>query len=185
MCRVNPPCGSRTNVQRSVLPPSLNSSIQGQLQGGASQTLYAVLFRLSQFFLAADQPCSSQSIHIYMAHFLYSSHTLSALVTLFPFSCICSPLHLLRLHTPNSWKKQTSRHTPPHPFFSPCLLWASWRSKAGASPSGSLSCVGSWHWHKRGTRNSSSNKELPLQGSYTIFGRCLEQMVVSYIGPSL
>ena len=94
MCTVDSPCGSRTNAQLSVLlPPSPTSSLQGQLQGGASQTLSAVLFGLSQGFLVADRPCFSQSVHIYIAHSLHSSHTHSSLVILFLFSCICSPPH--------------------------------------------------------------------------------------------
>lgn len=185
MCRVNPPCGSRTNVQRSVLPPNLNSSIQGQLQGGASQTLYAVLFRLAQAFLAADQSCSSQSIHIYMAHSLYSSHTLSALVTLFPFSCICSPLHLLRLHTPSSWKNKQAV-TQHHIHF----LALAFSGQAGGprqEPHQVGTCL-AWVLGtdtKEGPRTAVVTRNYHFRETILLLAGVWNKLVVSYIGPSL
>jgi len=100
--RVDPRCGDWTKVQFSVLlcrsPPS---SLQGQMQGGASQTLSGVFIRLSQGSLAADHPCSSESMHISMVCSLYSSHTHSSLVTLFLFYYIFSPPTFIESSHPN------------------------------------------------------------------------------------
>lgn len=116
MCRVNPPCGSRTNVQRSVLPPSLNSSIQGQLQGGASQTLYAVLFRLSQFFLAADQPCSSSPFtSIWPTSYIPPIHSLPWSLS-FPFP-VFAPLCIYCDFTPQTPEKNKQAVTHHHIHF--------------------------------------------------------------------
>lgn len=76
--------------------------------------------------------------------------------TVLPCQSLFLPLCLL----PSAFIE--SSHPELHPYLSPHLLCASWRSKAGALPNGNYSCVASRHWHKRGTRNGSSNEELSL-----------------------
>lgn len=131
-------CDSKTKVQiSSLLPTTPTSSLQGQLQGGASQIPLAVLLGLTWDFLVADHPHSSQPMNNYTAQFLYSSHTHSSLDIFFLFSYTCiSSWQLLSLPTIISWQKWAI--TGPLPYFSLCHLCASWRSAQGRTlPSGS------------------------------------------------